>query len=431
MRSLSKTSLFSRVPFSVSISQTKTFRRTKLIYVRPTAVVGTQRVKAGRMKQVENRVLELLRDARGRGKEGLSDEQRNELERAILQLESAGGLNDPTAQSTINGQWRLLYTSRPGTSSPIQRTFTGVDSFKVFQEVFLDDEVARINNCVEFGKEVGILRVEALANTDTRPIPGFIPRRGAGFPLLGKSSTEPPSAPNTRIDFQFDRAAFNFNRLPFKIPYPVPFRLVGDEGKGWIDVTYLSSDGQFRISRGNKGTTFVLVKEKTEQEQLLELVAEGDDDKVVEAIEQFKNPTKAPAKSPLVQGKWRLRWSKQASNANFLQKNLANSVRNFQIIYLDGEGNTRATNLVELGPLKIKTDAPCRAEGPVRTTVEITEVVFQLGPLEIPVKVGRPQDEEGKQSFGYVEWLYLDEDIRVTRGSKGSLFIHTREVSDA
>ena len=34
-----------------------------------------------------------------------------------------------------------------------------------------------------------------------------------------------------RIDFQFDRAAFDFKRLPFKVPYPVPFKLLGDETK--------------------------------------------------------------------------------------------------------------------------------------------------------------------------------------------------------
>ena len=34
-----------------------------------------------------------------------------------------------------------------------------------------------------------------------------------------------------RIDFQFDTAAFDFRALPFKIPYPVPFKLFGDETK--------------------------------------------------------------------------------------------------------------------------------------------------------------------------------------------------------
>ena len=34
-----------------------------------------------------------------------------------------------------------------------------------------------------------------------------------------------------RIDFQFSNAAFDFKALPFKIPYPVPFKLLGDETK--------------------------------------------------------------------------------------------------------------------------------------------------------------------------------------------------------
>lgn len=55
-----------------------------------------------------------------------------------------------------------------------------------------------------------------------------------------------------RILFQFDKAAFSFKFLPFKVPYPVPFRLLGDEAKGWLDTTYLSTTGNLRISRGNK-----------------------------------------------------------------------------------------------------------------------------------------------------------------------------------
>lgn len=55
-----------------------------------------------------------------------------------------------------------------------------------------------------------------------------------------------------RILFRFDRAAFTFKFLPFKVPYPVPFRLLGDEAKGWLDTTYLSRSGNLRISRGNK-----------------------------------------------------------------------------------------------------------------------------------------------------------------------------------
>lgn len=60
-----------------------------------------------------------------------------------------------------------------------------------------------------------------------------------------------------RIIFQFDRAAFSFKFLPFRVPYPVPFRLLGDEAKGWLDTTYLSQSGNIRISRGNKVNTLL------------------------------------------------------------------------------------------------------------------------------------------------------------------------------
>ena len=114
----------------------------------------------------------------------------------------------------------------------------------------------QVNNVVVFGDK-GELKVEARAVTDSLPLKGFVPRQGQGLPLLGKSSNEPPKGPNTRVDFQFTRAGFDFG--PLKFPYPVPFRLLNDEAKGWLDITYLSST--VRIARGNKGTLFILKKE--------------------------------------------------------------------------------------------------------------------------------------------------------------------------
>ena len=45
--------------------------------------------------------------------------------------------------------------------------------------------------------------------------------------------------------------------------------------QGWIDVTYLSPDGRFRLSRGNKGTLFVLVKDASPRERLEEALRQG------------------------------------------------------------------------------------------------------------------------------------------------------------
>lgn len=51
-------------------------------------------------------------------------------------------------------RWRLLYTSRPGSASPIQRAFTGNETFKIFQEVQLAETgPCRVNNIVELGDD--------------------------------------------------------------------------------------------------------------------------------------------------------------------------------------------------------------------------------------------------------------------------------------
>ena len=71
-------------------------------------------------------------------------------------------------------------------------------------------------------------------------------------PLISLQLVVAILAQDTRIDFAFSNAAFDFAFLPFKVPYPVPFKLLGDETKGFIDVTYLAPDGGFRLSRGNK-----------------------------------------------------------------------------------------------------------------------------------------------------------------------------------
>ena len=44
-----------------------------------------------------------------------------------------------------------------------------------------------------------------------------------------------------------------------RVPYPVPFRLLGDEAKGYLDTSYVSE--RLRISRGNKGTTFIFARD--------------------------------------------------------------------------------------------------------------------------------------------------------------------------
>jgi hypothetical protein len=69
-----------------------------------------------------------------------------------------------TASSLIEGRWQLIYTTRPGTASPIQRTFVGVDAFTVFQEILLrSTDDPRVANIVKFSEKIGELKVEVRA----------------------------------------------------------------------------------------------------------------------------------------------------------------------------------------------------------------------------------------------------------------------------
>lgn len=99
---------------------------------------------------------------------------------------------------------------------------------------------------------------QAAAHVDRSPFPSL--GLFSLAPLSQRLSLFAPPLPflSIGIDFKFDNAGFDLGLLPFRIPYPVPFRLLNDEVKGWLEVTYLS--GRLRVSRGNKGTIFVLEK---------------------------------------------------------------------------------------------------------------------------------------------------------------------------
>ncbi|CAI9106697.1 OLC1v1005907C1 [Oldenlandia corymbosa var. corymbosa] len=251
----------------------------------------------------ESSLIDALIGMQGRGRSA-SPKQLQEVERAVQVLENLGGVPDPTSSSLIEGRWQLMFTTRPGTASPIQRTFVGVDSFAVFQEVYLRTNDPRVSNIVKFSDSVGELKVEATATTKD-----------------GK-----------RILFQFDRAAFAFKFLPFKVPYPVPFRLLGDEAKGWLDTTYLSQSGNVRISRGNKGTTFVLQKETDARQKFLSVVFSGVG--VKEAIEEFisLNKKDSGAEMELIEGEWQMIWSSQVETDSWME-NAANGLMGMQVEY--------------------------------------------------------------------------------------------------
>ncbi|XP_068490570.1 probable plastid-lipid-associated protein 12, chloroplastic isoform X7 [Phaseolus vulgaris] len=122
-------------------------------------VLGCSRVQQISFTESENSLIEALLGIQGRGRSS-SPQQLNAVERAVQVLERLGGVPDPTNSNLIEGRWQLIFTTRPGTASPIQRTFVGVDFFSVFQEVYLRTNDPRVCNIVSFSDAIGELKVE-------------------------------------------------------------------------------------------------------------------------------------------------------------------------------------------------------------------------------------------------------------------------------
>ncbi|KAB2016381.1 hypothetical protein ES319_D08G092800v1 [Gossypium barbadense] len=260
--------------FNFKPSATHSIRKT--LHTCRCSLVNEQQQQQASFTDQEKQLVDALIGIQGRGKSA-SPQQLNDVERAVQVLEGQDGEGDPTSSDLIEGRWQLMFTTRPGTASPIQ--------------VYLRTNDPRVSNIVKFSDWIGELKVEAAASIKD-----------------GK-----------RILFQFDTAAFSFKFLPFKVPYPVPFRLLGDEAKGWLDTTYLSHSGNLRISRGNKGTTFVLQKRTDPRQKLLAAISTGTG--VEEAIDEFISLSKSGAKDEpvLLEGEWQMIWSSQIETDSWLE----------------------------------------------------------------------------------------------------------------
>ncbi|XP_061348557.1 probable plastid-lipid-associated protein 12, chloroplastic isoform X2 [Gastrolobium bilobum] len=291
----------------------------------------------------ENSLIESLLGIQGRGRSS-SPQQLNAIERAVQVLESLGGVPDPTNSNLIEGRWQLIFTTRPGTASPIQAAAS-----------------------IEDGK---------------------------------------------RILFRFNRAAFSFKFLPFKIPYPVPFKLLGDEAKGWLDTTYLSHSGNLRISRGNKGTTFVLQKQTEPRQRLLIAISSGVG--VKEAIDELISLNQNTDEEPeLEEGEWQMTWNSQTVTDSWLE-NAANGLMGKQIIGKNG----RIKFLVDiLLGLKFSMNGNFVKTGSKVYDVTMDDAAIIGGPF------GYPLEMENKF---ILELLYCDEKIRISQGYNKILFVHIR-----
>ncbi|XP_066399946.1 probable plastid-lipid-associated protein 12, chloroplastic isoform X2 [Miscanthus floridulus] len=180
--------------------------------------------------------------------------------------------------------------------------------------------------------------------------------------------------------FRFDRAAFAFKFLPFKVPYPVPFRLLGDEAKGWLDTTYLSHTGNIRISRRNKGTTFVLQKSAEPRQILLSAIsARTGVEEVINDFISSQNGTKTDLS--ILVGEWQLLWSSQTEGESW--SSVASAVlKDFQIIKEDGKLNNSAS---PFPGLTLNATGNIGKKGSGNTFTVSMKGAVQVGGLQFPL----------------------------------------------
>jgi hypothetical protein len=215
-------------------------------------------------RQLEDKLLEVIQS------EGSRLANSDQIASLVTQLENSGqSIREPAIAPEVYGTWRLLYTTNAETSSPIQRKAVDSQAFPIYQNIFVNDKNQLVVSQVVKFSDNAKLCVDALASTPAYPLPELTERTSTGkllgvnvlgVSLVGDEAKEDSSRPNCRINFVFDEGNFDFGKV--RVPYPVPFRLpfLRDAVKGWIDLTFLSD--RLRISRGNKGTTFVLLKEE-------------------------------------------------------------------------------------------------------------------------------------------------------------------------
>ncbi|KAJ8754885.1 hypothetical protein K2173_015397 [Erythroxylum novogranatense] len=167
----------------------------------------------------------------------------------------------------------------------------------------------------------------------------------------------------------------------------------------------------------NKGKNDKALKVKEELLQSISPLDRGaaatpeDQQRVDEIARKLEavNPTREPLKSDLLNGKWELIYTTSQSILQTQRPKFLRSVTNYQAINLD---TLRAQNL-ESWPFFNQVTADLTPLNARKVSVKFD--TFKIAGL-IPVKApGRARGE--------LEITYLDEDLRVSRGDKGNLFI--------
>jgi hypothetical protein len=233
----------------------------------------------------ETALLEILGGSTNRGK-ALSVAELSEVHRLAAALEaSTDGTADTNDSPLLPGRWRVLYQGKPGTSTPFfsldsWRAYLGGDGPSPIQNLVSSSSgVSRLYQILDLGEGGGGGGGGGRVNN----VVDFSPTGVIAIEAQYEGRLAP-----SRLGFRFSGGRVLLRTLwngTLAFPYPVPFGLLGDNAKGWLQTDYLTEN--LRLSRGNKGSLFVLVPE-----------AEPDDPELEALLDPPPPPPAAAADEP-------------------------------------------------------------------------------------------------------------------------------------
>ena len=134
-------------------------------------------------------------------------------------------------------------------------------------------------------------------------------------------------------------------------------------------------------------------------------------------------------------GEWRQVWQRTAKEGTTSQKVLSPaSQKLYQNFIVDDEGQTIFRNLVQVTKNRVRVvfdvayDLPDGESSPPRlpSTIKTARLELKLGrrfgwkPLRIPLPL---------KGEGWLDVTYLSDEMRITRGNRGGVFVHMRDAA--
>lgn len=147
-------------------------------------------------------------------------------------------------------------------------------------------------------------------------------------------------------------------------------------------------------------------------------------EKLIQALER-ENPSLRPTEDPRIAGKWRLEY---CTSRTILQARLPPFLRPKDLLQVISSDGTRITNIEIIQPLgKENTNLRWTNKVVVASKPDgYKRVDVQFQTFELFNQVFKVDVSQNKAFAGFLDTTYLDNDVRISRGDEGNVFVLTR-----